>query len=101
MGNALRQSSISTNIKERLDFSCAIFAPNGDLIANAPRNVATFHYFIKFLMTASDLPVHLGSMSFAVRWQQQHLKSDIQEGDVISKFLFLGSICGEEPIPAQ
>jgi hypothetical protein len=30
-----------------------------------------------------DLPVHLGSMSFAVRFQQQYLKGDIQEGDVI------------------
>jgi N-methylhydantoinase B/oxoprolinase/acetone carboxylase alpha subunit len=38
------------NIKERLDFSCAIFDPNGYLIANAPH-----------------VPVHLGSMSDAVR----------------------------------
>jgi len=62
MGRALQQTSISTvrretttrliaqNIKERLDFSCAIFAPNGDLIANAPH-----------------LPVHLGSMSLCVK----------------------------------
>lgn len=32
MGRSLQQTAISTNIKERLDFSCAIFAPNGDLI---------------------------------------------------------------------
>jgi 5-oxoprolinase (ATP-hydrolysing) len=31
----------------------------------------------------ADLPVHLGSMSFAVRFQQEYLKGDIQEGDVI------------------
>lgn len=36
MGLMLQKTAISTNIKERLDFSCAIFAPNGDLIANAP-----------------------------------------------------------------
>ena len=46
MGTALQKTSVSTNIKERLDFSCALFAPDGDLIANAPH-----------------LPVHLGSMS--------------------------------------
>ncbi|GAA5891430.1 hypothetical protein JCM5296_006525 [Sporobolomyces johnsonii] len=66
MGRALQQTSISTNIKERLDFSCAIFAPNGDLIANAPH-----------------LPVHLGSMSFAVRYQINALKGDLHEGDVL------------------
>lgn len=36
MGRALQQTAISTNIKERLDFSCALFAPDGDLVANAP-----------------------------------------------------------------
>ncbi|GAA5995268.1 uncharacterized protein JCM10292_005067 [Rhodotorula paludigena] len=55
-GRSLQLTSISTNIKERLDFSCALFAPNGDLIANAPH-----------------LPVHLGSMSFAVRFQVETL----------------------------
>ncbi|KAI9601296.1 hypothetical protein H4Q26_001110 [Puccinia striiformis f. sp. tritici PST-130] len=66
MGRSLQQTSISTNIKERLDYSCAIFAPNGDLVANAPH-----------------LPVHLGSMSFAVRYQIQHLRGQIFPGDVI------------------
>lgn len=37
MGHTLRKTSISLNIKERLDFSCAIFGPDGDLVANAPR----------------------------------------------------------------
>lgn len=37
MGLTLRKTSISLNIKERLDFSCAIFGPDGDLVANAPR----------------------------------------------------------------
>ncbi|GAA6047784.1 hypothetical protein JCM3770_001776 [Rhodotorula araucariae] len=66
MGRALQKTSISTNIKERLDFSTAIFAPNGDLVANAPH-----------------LPVHLGSMSFAVRYQINLLKGNLHEGDVI------------------
>ena len=46
MGRSLQQTSISTNIKERLDFSCALFAPDGDLVANAP-----------------FIPIHLGAMS--------------------------------------
>ena len=46
MGQSLRLTSISTNIKERLDFSCALFAPDGDLVANAP-----------------FIPIHLGAMS--------------------------------------
>ncbi|EGG08879.1 uncharacterized protein MELLADRAFT_34761 [Melampsora larici-populina 98AG31] len=66
MGRSLQQTSISTNIKERLDYSCAIFAPNGDLVANAPH-----------------LPVHLGSMSFAVRYQIKLLKGQLYPGDVI------------------
>lgn len=36
MGRSLQQTSISTNIKERLDYSCALFSPTGDLVANAP-----------------------------------------------------------------
>ncbi len=52
MGRALQRTSISVNIKERLDFSCAMFGPDGALVANAPH-----------------LPVHLGAMSEAVRFQ--------------------------------
>ena len=71
MGRSLQQTSISTNIKERLDFSCALFSPDGSLVANAPH-----------------LPVHLGSMSFAVRYQIEHLSKrkggeGIKRGDVI------------------
>ncbi|CAK7344073.1 unnamed protein product [Dovyalis caffra] len=46
MGRTLQRTSISTNIKERLDFSCALFGPDGGLVANAPH-----------------VPVHLGAMS--------------------------------------
>jgi 5-oxoprolinase (ATP-hydrolysing) len=69
MGRTLQRTAISTNIKERLDFSCAIFGPEGGLVANAPH-----------------LPVHLGSMSEAVKFQIRHLHEqglEWQEGDVI------------------
>ncbi|MGB0955693.1 MAG: hydantoinase B/oxoprolinase family protein [Panacagrimonas sp.] len=50
MGEALRNTAHSVNIKERLDFSCAIFDADGRLVANAPH-----------------IPVHLGSMGDSVR----------------------------------
>ncbi|MDV3258156.1 MAG: hydantoinase B/oxoprolinase family protein [Sphingomonas sp.] len=50
MGVALQSTATSVNIKERLDFSCAIFNASGDLIANAPH-----------------IPVHLGSMGESIR----------------------------------
>ncbi len=50
MGESLRRTAISTNIRERLDFSCAIFDATGGLVANAPH-----------------IPVHLGAMSESVR----------------------------------
>ncbi len=50
MGDALRNTASSVNIKERLDFSCALFDADGGLIANAPH-----------------IPVHLGSMGESVR----------------------------------
>ncbi|KAF7760255.1 hypothetical protein Agabi119p4_10931 [Agaricus bisporus var. burnettii] len=66
MGRSLQQTSISTNIKERLDFSCALFAPDGDLVANAP-----------------FIPIHLGAMSFAVKYQMKLHGSSLKEGDVL------------------
>uniref|UniRef100_A0A060T936 ARAD1D08404p n=1 Tax=Blastobotrys adeninivorans TaxID=409370 RepID=A0A060T936_BLAAD len=66
MGQTLRKTAISTNIKERLDFSCAIFSPDGGLVANAPH-----------------IPVHLGSMSSAVAYQQKMWKGKLQDGDVL------------------
>ncbi|HEY5713645.1 MAG TPA: hydantoinase B/oxoprolinase family protein [Allosphingosinicella sp.] len=50
MGVALQNTASSVNIKERLDFSCALFDRNGNLIANAPH-----------------IPVHLGSMGDSIR----------------------------------
>ncbi|KAJ7596018.1 Hydantoinase B/oxoprolinase [Mycena floridula] len=66
MGRSLQQTAISTNIKERLDFSCALFAPDGDLVANAP-----------------FIPIHLGSMSFAVKYQMNLYGKELKEGDVL------------------
>lgn len=66
MGRMLQKTAISTNIKERLDFSCALFGPNGELVANAPH-----------------LPVHLGSMSDAVKAQIQRRGNDLTPGDVL------------------
>jgi 5-oxoprolinase (ATP-hydrolysing) len=66
MGRMLQKTAISTNIKERLDFSCAMFGPDGSLVANAPH-----------------LPVHLGAMSAAVKEQIRRRTGDLQPGDVL------------------
>lgn len=66
MGRTLQKTSISLNIKERLDFSCAIFSPDGELVANAPH-----------------VPVHLGSMSYAVKYQHELHRGKLRPGDVI------------------
>ncbi|KAL2847756.1 Hydantoinase B/oxoprolinase-domain-containing protein [Aspergillus pseudoustus] len=66
MGRTLQKTSVSTNIKERLDFSCALFSPDGGLVANAPH-----------------VPVHLGSMQFAVRYQHKRWLGKLKEGDVL------------------
>ncbi|MGE0328741.1 MAG: hydantoinase B/oxoprolinase family protein, partial [Polyangiaceae bacterium] len=50
MGHVLERTALSTNIRERLDFSCAVFDPQGNLVANAPH-----------------IPVHLGAMGESVR----------------------------------
>jgi 5-oxoprolinase (ATP-hydrolysing) len=66
MGYALQRTAVSTNIKERLDFSCALFAPDGGLVANAPH-----------------IPVHLGSMQEAVRFQLHNHVDDLRDGNVL------------------
>ncbi|KJZ71008.1 hypothetical protein HIM_09619 [Hirsutella minnesotensis 3608] len=66
MGRTLRKTAVSTNIKERLDFSCAIFSPDGGLVANAPH-----------------VPVHLGSMQFAVQYQHKLWEGRLRDGDVL------------------
>ena len=66
MGRMLQKTAISTNIKERLDFSCALFGPRGQLVANAPH-----------------LPVHLGAMSEAVQAQIRLQGAALSPGDVL------------------
>jgi 5-oxoprolinase (ATP-hydrolysing) len=65
MGATLANTAYSVNIKERYDFSCAIFDAVGDLVANAPH-----------------VPVHLGSMSESVRVILEQNRGKIRPGDV-------------------
>jgi 5-oxoprolinase (ATP-hydrolysing) len=65
MGVALQNTAYSVNIKERLDFSCAVFAHDGTLVANAPH-----------------MPVHLGSMDRAVETIIRENAGRIRPGDV-------------------
>ncbi len=65
MGVSLQNTAYSVNIKERLDFSCAIFSADGSLVANAPH-----------------MPVHLGSMDRAVETIIRENKGRIRPGDV-------------------
>ncbi len=64
MGVALQNTAYSVNIKERLDFSCAVFNGDGSLVANAPH-----------------MPVHLGSMDRAVETVIRENKGKIRPGD--------------------
>ncbi len=65
MGERLRSTAHSVNIKERLDFSCAIFDADGGLIANAPH-----------------IPVHLGSMGESIKMVINRNRGRIKPGDV-------------------
>ena len=65
MGVSLQNTASSVNIKERLDFSCAVFSSDGTLVANAPH-----------------MPVHLGSMDRAVETIIRENKGNIRPGDV-------------------
>ena len=65
MGYVLKNTAYSVNIKERLDFSCAIFNQQGQLVANAPH-----------------IPVHLGSMGESVQALLASQQGNMQAGDV-------------------
>ena len=65
MGGVLRNTAISTNIKDRLDYSCAVFDADGGLVANAPH-----------------IPVHLGAMGETVRAVRRRVP-DLAPGDVV------------------
>ncbi|MFE9646020.1 hydantoinase B/oxoprolinase family protein [Streptomyces sp. NPDC006365] len=64
MGARLESTAQSVNIKERLDFSCALFDPEGNLVANAPH-----------------IPVHLGSMGTSVKEVIRRRGSGMRPGD--------------------
>ncbi len=63
MGTQLQRTALSTNVKERLDFSCALLDADGRLVANAP-----------------NIPVHLGALGLGVRLVEERLK--LRPGDV-------------------
>ncbi|MBU1210944.1 MAG: hydantoinase B/oxoprolinase family protein [Alphaproteobacteria bacterium] len=65
MGEALKLTAQSVNIKERLDFSCALFDASGGLVANAPH-----------------VPVHLGSMDAAIETVIRETRGRMRQGDV-------------------
>src|SRR3546814_447421 len=65
MGVTLQNTAHSVNVKERLDFSCAVFDPDGNLVANAPH-----------------MPVHLGSMSESIRAVIRENAGTMTPGDV-------------------
>jgi 5-oxoprolinase (ATP-hydrolysing) len=64
MGERLERTAVSTNVKERLDFSCALLDPKGELVANAPH-----------------IPVHLGSLGMCVRRVAETIK--LSPGDMV------------------
>ena len=65
MGATLANTAYSVNIKERLDFSCALFTPDGNLVANAPH-----------------VPVHLGSMGESIKTIIRENSTTMRPGDV-------------------
>lgn len=67
MGLQLQNTAYSVNIKERLDFSCALFDAKGNLIANAPH-----------------MPVHLGSMSESIKTVMEGNAGKMKPGDVFA-----------------
>jgi 5-oxoprolinase (ATP-hydrolysing) len=67
MGAVLQNTSLSVNIKERLDFSCAVFDVEGGLVANAPH-----------------IPIHLGAMGESVRTVLRLRRGTLKPGDVIT-----------------
>ncbi|WRT67612.1 uncharacterized protein IL334_004584 [Kwoniella shivajii] len=66
MCRALQKTAVSVSIKERLDFSCALFDAEGELVANAP-----------------NVPAHLGSMQYAVTYQKNRRKGELRPGDFL------------------
>ena len=66
MGVALQRTAYSPNIKERRDFSCAVFDPEGNMVAQA-----------------ADIPVHLGAMPASVKAALQVFPNALNPGDIV------------------
>lgn len=66
MSRKLQKVSVSSNVKERYDFSCALFDSQGDLIVNAP-----------------NVPVHLGLLTPQIKYQLEYWKGKLHEGDIL------------------
>ena len=66
MGVALQRTSYSPNIKERRDFSCAVFDPEGNMVAQA-----------------AHVPVHLGAMPASVRAALEVFPNSLRPGDIV------------------
>jgi 5-oxoprolinase (ATP-hydrolysing) len=66
-GAVLQNTSLSVNIKERLDFSCAVFDAEGRLVANAPH-----------------IPIHLGAMGESVQTVLRLRRGTLKQGDVVT-----------------
>jgi len=64
MGEQLRRTALSVNVRERLDFSCALLDPDGELVANAPH-----------------IPVHLGALGACVRAVRERIETG--PGDMV------------------
>ena len=64
MGSLLQRTAMSVNIKERMDFSCALLSPKRELVVNAPH-----------------IPVHLGSLGVCVRKVREYIK--MEPGDTV------------------
>jgi 5-oxoprolinase (ATP-hydrolysing) len=79
MGYRLQSTAHSTNIKERLDFSCALFDADGNLIANAPH-----------------IPVHLGSMGESIKQVISDRGAEMHPGDV---YVLNDPYCGGTHLP--
>src|SRR3546814_16855205 len=79
MGATLANTVYSVNIKERLDFSCAIFDPDGNLVANAPH-----------------MPVHLGPMGESIKTVIRENRATMRPGDV---YALNAPYTGGTPLP--
>jgi len=66
MGVALQRTAYSPNIKERRDFSCAVFDPQGNMVAQA-----------------ADIPVHLGAMPASVKAALEVFPDSLNPGDIV------------------